>query len=153
MLNVGGVKMSKSLGNMVTIRDALTNYTAEELRFFFANAHYRRVANFCKSRLLEARKSLESMRKAMDKLSACSSSKGAGKPDLRLLGDLSRTEDSFTSAMDHDFDTTRALKVLSTFLRNASSQAKTRGEFEANTCQAVVKRVLAMANVIGVFVA
>jgi cysteinyl-tRNA synthetase len=152
MLNVGGVKMSKSLGNVVTIRDALSNYTAEELRFFFANVHYRRVANFCKSRLLEARKSLESMRKTIGKLSACSSSKGAGKPDLRLLKDLSRAQDSFTSAMDHDFDTMRALKVLSTFLRSASSQVKTRREFDANTCQAVVKRVLAMANVIGVLV-
>ena len=150
MLNVGGVKMSKSLGNVVTIRDALANYSAEELRFFFANAHYRRVANFCKSRLLEARKGLESMRKIMDKLSVCSSGKGAGKPDLRLLGDLSRAEDSFTSAMDHDFDTMRALNVLSTFLRNASSQVKTRGEFEASTCQTVLKRWQAMANVIGV---
>jgi len=152
MLNVGGVKMSKSLGNVVTISDALANYSAEELRFFFANAHYRRVANFCKSSLLEARKSLESMRNTIEKLGACSSGKGAGKPDLRLLGELSRAEDSFTSAMDHDFDTMRALKVLSTFLHDASSQVKTRKEFEANTCQAVVKRVLAMANIIGVLV-
>jgi len=153
MLNVGGVKMSKSLGNVVTIRDALKDYTAEELRFFFANVHYRRVANFCKSKLLEARKGLLLMRETMDRLSACSSGKGAGKPDLRLLGDLSRAEDNFTSAMDDDFDTTKALKVLSTFLRGASSQVRTRGEFEANTCQAVAKRVLAMANVIGVLVA
>jgi cysteinyl-tRNA synthetase len=55
--------------------------------------------------------------------------------------------------MDDDFDTTKALKVLSTFLRGASSQVRTRREFEANTCQAVAKRVLAMANVIGVLVA
>jgi hypothetical protein len=55
--------------------------------------------------------------------------------------------------MDHDFDTMRALKVLSTFLRNASSQVKTRGEFGASTCQTVLKRVQAMANVIGVLAA
>jgi len=153
MLNVGGVKMSKSLGNVVTIRDALTDYTPEELRLFFANVHYRRVANFCKSKLLEARKWLESMRKTMNKLSACSSGKPAGKSDLRLLRDLSRAEDSFTSAMDDDFDTTRALKVLSKFLRDANTQARTRGDFEATTCQTVVKRVLAMANVVGVLAA
>jgi cysteinyl-tRNA synthetase len=152
MLNVGGVKMSKSLGNVVTIRDALANYSAEELRFFFANAHYRRVANFCKSKLLESRKGLELMRETMVKLSTCSSGRGAGKPDLRLLGELSRAEDNFISAMDDDFDTTKALKVLSTFLRSASNQVRTRGEFEASTCQAVAKRVLAMASVIGVLV-
>jgi cysteinyl-tRNA synthetase len=153
MLNVGGVKMSKSLGNVVTIRDALTDYTAEELRFFFANVHYRRVANFCKSKLLEARKGLESMRKTVNKLSACSSGRAAGKSDLRLLRDLSRAEDNFTSAMDDDFDTTKALRVLSTFLRDASSQARTHEEFESSTCQTVVKRVLAMANVVGVLAA
>ena len=150
MLNVGGVKMSKSLGNVVTIRDALTHYTAEELRFFFANVHYRRVANFCKSKLLEARKGLELMRETMDKLSACSSGKAAGMPDLRLLGGLSRAEDNFTSAMDDDFDTTKALRGLSTFLRGVGSQVRTRRELDAGTCQTVVKRVLAMANVIGV---
>jgi cysteinyl-tRNA synthetase len=153
MLNVGGVKMSKSLGNVVTIRDALRDYTAEELRFFFANVHYRRVANFCKSKLLEARKRLESMRKAVNKLSACSSGKAAGKSDLRLLRDLSRAENSFASAMDDDFDTTKALKVLSAFLRDASTRARTRWEFEGSTCETVVKRVMAMANVIGVLAA
>ncbi len=153
MLNVGGVKMSKSLGNVVTIRDALTHYTAEELRFFFANVHYRRVANFCKSKLLEARKGLELMRETMDKLSACSSGKGAGMPDLRLLRDLSRAEDNFTSAMDDDFDTTKALRGLSTFLRGVGSQVRTRRELDAGTCETVVKRVLAIADVIGVLAA
>jgi cysteinyl-tRNA synthetase len=153
MLNVGGVKMSKSLGNVVTIRDALTDYTAEELRFFFANVHYRRLANFCKSKLMEARKGLESMRKAVNKLSACSSGKAAGKSDLRLLRDLSRAEGNFASAMDDDFDSSKALKVLSTFLRDASTQTRTHGEFDGSTCQTVVKRVLDMANVIGVLAA
>jgi cysteinyl-tRNA synthetase len=153
MLNVGGVKMSKSLGNVVTIRDALTDYTAEELRFFFANVHYRRVANFCKSQLLEARKRLESMRKAVNKLSACSSGKAAGKLDLRLLRDLSRAEDNFASAMDDDFDSTKALKVLSTFLLDASTRIRTHGELDGSTCQTVVKRLLDMANVFGVLAA
>lgn len=152
MLNVGGVKMSKSLGNVVTIRDALAQYGVEELRFFFANVHYRRVANFCKSKLLEARQGIASMRETMGKLSACSSGKAAGRPDLRLLRDLSRAEDSFVSAMDDDFDTAKALRVVSAFLRNASGQVRTRGEFEASTCHTVVKRVLAMVNVIGVLV-
>jgi cysteinyl-tRNA synthetase len=150
MLNVGGVKMSKSLGNVVTIRDALADYAAEQLRFFFANVHYRRVANFCKGKLLEAKKELESMRKTMNKLSACSSGRAAGMSDLRLLGDLSRAEDNFTFAMDDDLDTPKALKVLSTFLRRAGNQVRTHKEFEAGTCQTVVKRVLAMADVIGV---
>ena len=150
MLNVGGVKMSKSLGNMVTIKDALAKYTAEELRFFFANTQYRRVTNFCKSRLLKARRELESMRETVEKLNACSSGKAAGKSDLRLLRDLSRAEANFIAAMDDDFDTARALNVLLGFLRSVRKQERTHREFEADTCQTVVKRVLVMADVVGV---
>jgi cysteinyl-tRNA synthetase len=153
MLNVGGVKMSKSLGNVVTIRDALANYTAEELRLFFASTHYRRVTNFCKSRLLEAKRELGSMREAVNKLSACSSGKAAGKSDLRLLRNVSHVEADFAAAMDNDFDTARALSVLSTFLRATKNQLKSHREFDAGTCQTVVKRVLAMANIVGVLTA
>jgi cysteinyl-tRNA synthetase len=149
MLNVGGVKMSKSLGNVVTIREALATYTAEQLRFFFANTHYRRVANFCKAELLRARRELEFMQQTIRKLGACSSGKAAGKSDLRLLRDLSLAETRFTSAMDRDFDTARAIRVLSTFLRGVRSQMRTHIEFDADTCQTVEKRVLALANVIG----
>jgi len=130
MLNVGGVKMSKSLGNMVTIRDALADHTVEELRFFFASTHYRRVTNFCRSRLLETKRELEFMRETLNRLSASGFSKAAGKSEMRLLGDLSRTEADFRAAMDDDFDTARALKTLSKFLRSTRIQARTHKELE-----------------------
>lgn len=46
MLNVGGQKMSKSLHNMVLIRDALKDYSANELRFAFFQTHYRRPFDY-----------------------------------------------------------------------------------------------------------
>ena len=150
MLNVGGVKMSKSLGNVVTIRDALADHTAEELRFFFASTHYRHVTNFCKSKLLETKRELEFMRETINKLSVSCSGKAASKSEMRLLGDLSRAEANFKAAMDDDFDTARALRVLSKFLRSARSQVRTHKELETVACQVVVKRVLAMTNVFGV---
>ena len=153
MLNVSGVKMSKSLGNVVRIRDALATYTPEELRFLFASAHYRRAANFSKGRLLQTRWKLESMREAVRRLGSCSSDIAAGKSDLRLLGDLSSTEAGFTSAMDNDFDTARGLKFLYGFLQNVKSRVRTGKEFAAGTCETVVKRILVLANIIGVLAA
>jgi cysteinyl-tRNA synthetase len=150
MLNVGGVKMSKSLGNVVTIRDALVDHTAEALRLFFASTHYRHVTNFCNSKLLETKRELEFMRETINKLSVSCSAKAASKSEMRLLGDLSRAEANFKAAMDDDFDTARALRVLSKFLRSARSQVRTHKELETVACQVVVKRVLAMTNVFGV---
>ena len=153
MLNVGGVKMSKSLGNVVRIRDALSTCTPEELRFPFAKTHYRRIASFSKSKLLQSRKELESMRKIVKRLETCSSQNAAGKSDLRLLGRLSRLEADFTAAMDDDLDTVRALKLLSRFLRKTRSEIKSQTKYASGTSETAVKRILALSSVIGVLAA
>ncbi len=41
LLKAGGLKMSKSLGNTLTVRDALRTWSADELRFAFLSVHYR----------------------------------------------------------------------------------------------------------------
>ena len=149
MLNVGNVKMSKSLGNVVRIRDALASYTKEELRLFFANSHYRRVANFSKSSLLNARRKLESIRETVRQLRSCSSDKPAGKLDLRLLRDVSRIEADFIAAMDDDFDTARAVRVLTRFLDIVKRKVRSR-RLASSTCEAAVNRILALSGVIGI---
>jgi cysteinyl-tRNA synthetase len=153
MLNVGGVKMSKSLGNVVRIREALVACTAEELRFFFANTHYRRVADFSKNMLVRSNKELQYMRDAVRLLRSCCSENAAGKSDLWLLKSLSRVEAQFRAAMDDDLDTARALKVLSRFLRSTRSEIRSRKSFASGTCETAVKRILALSGIIGVLAA
>lgn len=150
MLNVGSVKMSKSLGNVVRIRDALATYTKEELRWFFANTHYRRVANFSKSGLLHARRRLGSIRETVRQLRSCSSGKAAGKQDLRLLREVSRLQAGFTAAMDDDFDTARAMNVLTRFFQTTRRQVGSPGRFASDTCETVLKRILELSSIIGV---
>jgi len=150
MLNVRGLKMSKSLGNMVRIRDVLHKFTPEELRFLFANTHYRRTADFSSGKLLQARRRLKRMREVVTMLGSCSSKSAAGKSDLRLLKDLSRAEASFTSAMDDDLDTPGALRALSNFLETANKRMRRQERFSASTCERVTKTVSALANVIGI---
>lgn len=150
MFNVGGVKMSKSLGNVVRIRDALATCTPEELRLFFANTHYRRTANFSKTKILQARSQLESMRGTVRQLRSYSSGKAAGKLDLRLLRELSRIEAGFTAAMDDDFDTAKALRLLTTFLQTTRSQGRSHKRFASFTCETAVRRMLALSNIVGV---
>lgn len=149
MLNASGTKMSKSLGNVVGIRDALAKYTPEELRFVFANTHYRRTASYSRSQLLQARSKLRAVGEAVRKLGACSSKSGAGKSDMGLLKELSRTETAFISAMEDDFDTSRALKALYRFLQKARNQVRSGNELYAGTCETVLKRVRVLANIIG----
>ena len=153
MLNVGGVKMSKSLGNVVRIRDALATCTAEQLRFFFAKTHYRRVANFSKNMLLQSNRELESLREAVRQLGASSTERAAGRSDLRLLKNLSRLEAQFTAAMDDDLDTTRALKLFSRFLRSRKREMRSHKRLASSICETAVKRILVLSGIIGILAA
>ena len=58
-LNVGGQKMSKSLGNFITVGDALEKYNAKTLRFFYIGSHYRSPINFTEKALEKAKNGLE----------------------------------------------------------------------------------------------
>ena len=59
ILNVKGQKMAKSLGNFVTIREALAKYDREVLRLFFASTHYRSPIDYREESLKMAEESLE----------------------------------------------------------------------------------------------
>lgn len=61
MLNLGGRKMSKSLGNILTIRDALATYTGEEIRYALLTGHYRQSLLWTEQLLKRAKQSLKSL--------------------------------------------------------------------------------------------
>lgn len=150
MLNVGRVKMSKSLGNVVRIRDALSAYAPEELRLLFAKTHYRRLAVFSKSGLMQARRELRTIRECLRQLESCSSRRPAGQYELRLLREVSHLEYAFAAAMDDDFDTARAVKLLRTFLKGLTIQLRIRREFDAETGKAVLRRIRTLTNIVGI---
>lgn len=59
MINVEGEKMSKSLGNFITVRDLLTHYPGEQLRVALLSAQYRSVLNWSDDLLAQARQTLD----------------------------------------------------------------------------------------------
>ncbi|SQD08307.1 Cysteine--tRNA ligase [Fusobacterium necrophorum subsp. necrophorum] len=54
-INIDGVKMSKSLGNFVLLRDILKHFSGKVIRFFMLSAHYRKPMNFSDTELNQAR--------------------------------------------------------------------------------------------------
>jgi len=58
-VNIGGEKMSKSLGNSFFIKDALKHYSGEVLRFYLLSTHYRANLNFNEEDLLNSKKRLD----------------------------------------------------------------------------------------------
>ncbi len=93
-------KMSKSLGNFLTIDDMLKNYDANTLRLFILTNHYRMPVEFSDEALSAAQAGAKRLVNA----------KGVNNPDL----DISNTPEykAFCEAMDNDLNTSKALAVL-----------------------------------------
>jgi cysteinyl-tRNA synthetase len=95
-------KMSKSLGNFFTIREILTRFDAQTLRFFIARAHYRSALNYSDVHLEDARQSLKRLYTALDLVS----------PDAVVIDWADPFAARFKAAMDEDFGSPEAVAVL-----------------------------------------
>src|SRR3989304_9438045 len=104
-LNINQEKMSKSLGNVYTIREILERYEAPTLRYYFLGSHYRSPMDFSDQGLEDAEKSMERIYETMDRLDRLVPSNGGTIPDEAVL-------DEFRREMDEDFNTPRALAFI-----------------------------------------
>ena len=101
-LRVGEEKMSKSLGNMLTIREALKKYDAEVLRFFLLRPHYRSQIAFTEALVDEARTALSRLYTALRDTAADAEPVDWDEAHARR----------FFDAMNDDFNTPIALAVM-----------------------------------------
>ena len=102
LVQLGGDKMSKSLGNLITIKEALKKYSADALRIFILSSHYR-------SPLTYSEEGLEAARSAEERLLRVVSRDDPGGGEAF---DAESYRKQFIEAMDDDFNTARALGVL-----------------------------------------
>jgi len=101
-LRVGEDKMSKSLGNFWTIRDALAKYDGEVLRFFLVRSHYRSQVAFSEEQVGEARAGLSRLYTALRDTPPAAGEIDWNEPNAQR----------FATAMDDDFNTAEAIGVL-----------------------------------------
>jgi cysteinyl-tRNA synthetase len=101
-LEMGQEKMSKSLGNFVTLQSAIRDHGGDVVRFFFVRSHYRSPIGFSAANLVDARNALGRLRAAMR----------AVDPDDAALDWEEPFAARFRAAMDDDFNTPEAVAVL-----------------------------------------
>ena len=111
MVNVGGQKMSKSLGNFTTIRALLdSGVSPMTLRLFTLQAHYRKPLDFSAPALEAAATGWKGLNAA---LGLAANAKAAPASDAAdLPSDLAEAHQRFAAAMDDDLNTSAALAVL-----------------------------------------
>jgi L-cysteine:1D-myo-inositol 2-amino-2-deoxy-alpha-D-glucopyranoside ligase len=134
MVEHDGEKMSKSLGNLVMVRDLLKQWSADAIRLYLAAHHYRRRWSHDEHELADAD------RLARRLLAAVTATGGTGDPH-----DGADAEASFTAAMDDDLDTPSALARLGALADDVVAAAR-RGR-DVSASQRLVRR---LAQVFGV---
>ncbi|HEX2993480.1 MAG TPA: cysteine--tRNA ligase [Anaerolineales bacterium] len=111
MLQMGGEKMSKSLGNIVRIKDFLKKRDADVMRMLVLSSNYRAPLIFNEETQDAAEKSLERLKSALRPVAA--STKGlADEAASALAAQAEAAKQAFIDAMDDDFNTPLALAAL-----------------------------------------
>ena len=104
LLTINSQKMSKSLGNFITIRDFMLKYkNADLLKLFFLSAHYSHPIDYTDEKIEEARQALERIAIFFERTKAIKESK------YQSIKEVEELKDKFIAAMDDDFNTPQAL--------------------------------------------
>ena len=125
MLQLSGEKMSKSLGNLVTIEEFLEHHPADALRMLVLNSGYRNPLSYSEEILAQAERAIERLRSGLKP--ALPGSTGAPQAILDSLNhQVEATTEGFIASMDDDFNSAGALAQLFELVRMIN-QARSEG--------------------------
>jgi cysteinyl-tRNA synthetase len=136
LLKMGDKKMAGSVGNVVNIRDLISKFSGEVIRFLILNSHYRSPIDFNNpdERLAETQRSLDAFYRFFERYEEttgrsffslrpfdvrdnASRIPGSALPDI-IRNDVIPKCQAFVGFMDDDFNTAGAIAVLFDFVRD-----------------------------------
>ena len=146
MLQLSGEKMSKSLGNLITIEDFLADHPADVLRMMVLNSGYRNPLTFNDEVIEAAQKGLERLQSGLKPALPCA--EGASTNDLAALEkQMADTVSGFETCMDDDFNSAGALGNLFDLVRTINQTRANGGiDAELKAAQDTLKK---MSSILG----
>jgi len=137
LLQFGEEKMSKSIGNLITIKEALVRYSADAIRIFVLSSHYRNPLTYSEEALDAAGGGAERLLRVISREDIAS--------DADNILNAEPYRQQFIEAMDDDFNTPQALGILFDLARAINQAA------DSETGISEAKKVLSelSSNVLG----
>jgi cysteinyl-tRNA synthetase len=139
LLNLGAEKMSKSLGNVLTIEALRARHDPEAMRLYLLQTHYRNPVEFSEEGVLGMRRPLDRFRDLVDEAGLVPTEPEPA-PDSAFLGVVADHRARFEAAMDDDFNTPQAIGALNQ-LATALGEKRERVRAGARNGQDFVKGV------------
>ena len=108
-VNIEKEKMSKSIGNILLIKDFIKEYHPEVLRLFFLSTHYRNPIDYSQKSIEDTNNALHRLYYTLERVDEL---KKYGPIEPRAYGEAEELEKRFYEAMDDDFNTALALSYI-----------------------------------------
>ena len=150
-ISINNQKMSKSLNNFFTVREAAEAYGYGTLRMFMLSAHYRSPLNYSEDALNQAKGALQRLTNARDNLEFLTQN-GTDAPltpeEETFLASLDAYREKFNAAMEDDFNTADAVSVMFELVREVNTATGKDGCSKA-LAKACLDRLLELDGVLG----
>lgn len=149
-LNVNNEKMSKSLNNFLTAREALEKYDADVIRFLMLSAHYRAQLNFSNDLLDSAKASTERLYNAVANLENLMDEVKNDKmneKEVEYLKSLDIYRQRYIDKMDDDFNTADAITAIFDLIREVNSNVTIESSKEL--CEKVLELIRELGGPLG----
>lgn len=156
LIKINGEKMSKSLGNSVTIRDALKMYNYEVLKYVFFEKHYASDVDIYDKDYKQAENHMYYFYNSIKNMEKYIKENNGNKEGQKVEDDISNTiKEKFIEVMDDDFNTSAAiaqLHVIFKYVNNLMKTAKKSNKIlAANTVANILDEVKEVYGILGFF--
>jgi cysteinyl-tRNA synthetase len=159
LLTVNGEKMSKSIGNIVNIKDLIKKWDPAVVRFFFAQTHYRSPPDFSEKALDNSKKGLDRICRVNEKLESCCLGIRTSKIDEKSLKakekeyytKIKSFKKSFEKAMDDDFNTPKTVSIIFDFVNDTNRFFEENPEVNPSLCSCALDNLEKLGNILTLF--
>ena len=152
-INIDNKKMSKSLGNFFTVREAAEAYGYDCIRMFMLMSHYRSPLNYSGEILMQAKNALERLntaKKNMEFFMKNGTDADMNDAEANVVDGLGKYTEKFCAAMDDDFNTADAISAIFEMVRDINAIVSPVTNPTKVVAQACYEAFMELCEVLGI---
>ena len=152
-INIDNKKMSKSLGNFFTVREAAEDYGYDCIRMFMLMSHYRSPLNYSGEILMQAKGALERLntaKKNMEFFMKNGTDADMSEAEANVVEGLGKYAEKFCAAMDDDFNTADAISAIFEMVRDINAIVAPATNPTKVVAQACYEAFMELCEVLGI---
>ncbi|MDE5978280.1 MAG: cysteine--tRNA ligase [Turicibacter sp.] len=146
-LGLNNEKMSKSLGNVINVKDLIESIDANAFRLFMLSVHYRQPINYTEENIQLAMKEWQKIKTTFDQLHLKLDLAEALDQEGEVVPEIEALMQQFTTALEDDFNTSNAITSLYGVIKEINKM--TRAKASDATCKYALMILQTMSYIFG----